>query len=102
MTVNFGSLLFPQLFPYIHHMRRPSMFAWDKLFILRSYFNNMRPLPIHTSTNNLTSLKGLGGRKKNIGVLVDCRCKLCVKLNGGFHCGGSVYKGYYYVLRFDT
>jgi hypothetical protein len=78
------------------------MFAYDKLLILRSYFNTMRPLPIHTSTNNPTSLKGLGGRKKNIGVLVDCRCKLRVKLNGIFYCGGSVYIGYYYVLRFHT
>jgi hypothetical protein len=48
-------------------MRRPSMFAYDKLLKLSSYFNNKRPLPIHTSTNNPNSLKGLGGKKRNIG-----------------------------------
>ena len=65
-------------------------------------FINMRPLPIHTSPNNSTFRKGLAGMKKNIGVLVDCGCKLRVKLNGVFHSGESVYKGHYYVLRCGT
>jgi hypothetical protein len=49
-------------------MKWPSVFAYDKLLKLPSYFNNMRPQPIHASTNNTTSLKGWGGGRRNIGV----------------------------------
>jgi hypothetical protein len=63
-------LFFPQVFGCIHHSRERSMFAYDKLFILLSYFNNMRP-PIHNTQPTRPSLRVT--RQKD--VLVDCQCK---------------------------
>jgi hypothetical protein len=55
------------------------MLAYDKLFILLSYFNNMRRTPIHTYTSNSNPFYGVLREQEQIDVLVNCQCKITLR-----------------------
>lgn len=70
------------------------MFAYDKLFILLSYFNNMRP-PIQNTQLTHSILRVT--RKKD--VLVDCQCRTWREVKWNFALWTNcTYKAYYYML----